>query len=151
MIAVRRMQISDLSQVADIEKASFSTPWSEKALKESMQNPNYVFCVACVDEEVVGYCGLYVVLDEGQITNIAVKKEFRNRRIGTALLMKIMEYARVQGAYNFSLDVRVSNESAVHLYEKIGFKSVGIRKKFYDKPVEDAYVMWLFAKGGITE
>lgn len=144
IIAVRKMQGLDVGQVAEIEKAAFSTPWSEKSLNDSLQLDNYIFYVAYVGDEIVGYCGLCVVQDEGQITNVVVKRKYQNRGIATTLLKETMEEAKKRGAYNFTLEVRVSNQSAKVLYEKLGFVSVGVRKSFYTNPVEDASIMWLY-------
>ena len=96
------------------------------------------------EKEIVAYCGLYVIQDEGQITNVAVKSTCRGEHIGTNMLNELINQAKNKGAKNFTLEVRLSNKVAIHLYEKLGFKNVGIRKRFYNNPVEDAMIMWFY-------
>lgn len=144
MFDIRCMEESDLEQVVTIEKSIFSDPWSKRSFLDSIVQENCLFLVVCKEEEIVAYSGLYVVQDEGQITNVAVKESYRNAHIATDMMMELMRQAKAMGACNFTLEVRISNTTAIHLYEKLGFKSVGIRKRFYDKPVEDAMIMWLY-------
>lgn len=139
---IRLMESEDVPKVADLEKKCFSIPWSENSLRESLRNPDYLFLVAEEDGKVAGYAGLLKVLDEGDVTNIAVEPGCRGRGIGTGLLERLMEKGREKGIRSFTLEVRVSNETAIHMYEKFGFVSEGIRKRFYERPVEDARIMW---------
>lgn len=139
---IRLMESEDVPKVADLEKKCFSIPWSENSLRESLRNPDYLFLVAEEDGKVAGYAGLLKVLDEGDVTNIAVEPGCRGRGIGTGLLERLMEKGREKGIRSFTLEVRVSNETAIHMYEKLGFVSEGIRKRFYERPVEDARIMW---------
>ena len=92
-------------------------------------------------QKVAGYCCLYCVLDEGEIVNVAVSESFRKQGIGERLVRHLMQAGAQRGAKNFYLEVRAGNEPAQCLYEKLGFKTVGIRKNFYEKPVENALVM----------
>ena len=97
---------------------------------------------ATEDDQVVGYAGLYQVLDEGDITNIAVLPSARKKGIGTALTHALIEAGEQRAIHAFTLEVRVGNVAAIHIYEKLGFVSAGVRKGFYEKPKEDALIMW---------
>lgn len=138
----RRMEEKDLDQVVRIEEATFSRPWTREAFLESMNNPNHVYVVASEGDIVCGYCGMWGIAGEGQINNVAVKEEFRQRGIGLALVNYLLKEGENQGLEIFTLEVRESNAAAIHVYEKAGFTSAGIRKDFYDKPREDAVIMW---------
>lgn len=139
---IRRMQESDLPQAAALERECFSVPWSEESLRQSLRSPNYLFLVAEEEGCITGYAGLLKVADEGDVTNIAVGAAYRGKGIGKKLTERLLEEGRRCGLRAFTLEVRVSNQSAIHVYEKLGFASEGIRKRFYEKPVEDALIMW---------
>ena len=109
-----------------------------------MSDRHNIYLVAENDQhEVVGYCGIWGVLDEGQITNVAVREEDQGKGIGYEMLQELIEIGKNEGLSQYTLEVRVSNKKAIRLYEKLGFEEEGIRKEFYDKPVEDASIMWL--------
>ena len=95
-----------------------------------------------IDGEIAGYCGFYQSLEEAEITNVAVKRQFQRRGIGRKLLLELMRLGKEQGAFAFTLEVRVSNLPAIRLYESLGFVSFGIRPDFYEKPKENALIMW---------
>lgn len=139
---VRLMQVSDLEQVAAIEEASFSKPWSYNLFKEALELSNYIYLVGVNNSEVLGYGGVYCVLEEANITNIAVKEPIRNMGIGYGILISLMDEAKKIGMKSMTLEVRESNLAAIHLYEQAGFVSSGKRKNFYDMPTEDAVIMW---------
>lgn len=141
-LIVRRMGEQDLAQVSAIEAEAFSVPWSEKSFRDSLAMHHTIFLVAELDGEIAGYCGCYQSLEEAEITNVAVDKKLRGQGIARKLLEELLEIGRLQGAFAFTLEVRVSNTPAIHLYESLGFESVGIRKGFYEKPTEDAMIMW---------
>jgi len=137
------MRQSDLDSVMNIEKASFPTPWSRNAfLSEIYENSRACYLVARQNGKVIGYVGIWVILDEGHITNLAVHPDFRRRGVGERLMRAIMDYARSKGAKRITLEVRVSNLGAQKLYEKLGFVSVGIRPGYYHDNGEDAMIMW---------
>lgn len=140
---IRRMEAKDISQVAIIENATFSSPWSADSFLNETINENNIYLVVEDNDEIVGYCGVWGVVGEGQITNVAVRKENRNQGIGKQMLMKLIDLGKEKGLESFTLEVRESNKSALHLYESIGFYSVGIRKDFYTHPTENAVIMWL--------
>ena len=141
-IIVRKMQPEDLLQVCEIEKDNFSLPWSEKSFLESMERDDTLFLVALDREEVAGYLGCYCVAGEGEITNVAVKSSYRRQGIGGKLLETLYEEAKALQTYEFFLEVRESNEAAIGLYSRQGFVKEGVRKNFYEQPVENAVIMW---------
>lgn len=141
-ITIRRMQPSDLPQVCDIEKENFSLPWSEKSFADSMERNDTVFLVALADDEIAGYIGCYCIAGEGEITNVAVKSSCRRKGIGGMLLEKLYEEGALLDTQEFFLEVRESNEAAIALYSRQGFVKEGIRKNFYEQPVENALIMW---------
>ena len=141
-IIVRKMQPEDLLQVCEIEKDNFSLPWSEKSFLESMERNDTLFLVALNGEEVAGYLGCYCVAGEGEITNVAVKSSYRRQGIGGKLLETLYEEAKALQTYEFFLEVRESNEAAIGLYSRQGFVKEGVRKNFYEQPVENAVIMW---------
>lgn len=136
------MEEKDLEQVTVIEKNTFSMPWKKEDFLESVNNPANVYVVACEGDTICGYCGMWGIAGEGQINNVAVKKEYRGRGIGFEIVNFVLEEGRKQGLEAFTLEVRESNAAAIHVYEKAGFKSAGIRKDFYEKPKENALIMW---------
>lgn len=138
----RRMKEKDLEQVVSIEKDTFSMPWSREDFLSSMNNPLHIYVVACENDIIYGYCGMWGIVGEGQINNVAVKKEFQGKGIGFSLVQFLLEEGYKQGLEAFTLEVRESNLSAIHVYKKVGFENVGIRKNFYDKPKENAVIMW---------
>lgn len=141
-IKIRFMETEDIPQVYEIEKRSFSIPWSEKSFLESIALPHAIFLVAEDGKQILGYCGMYKVFGEGDITNIAVLPEYRGMGVGTGLLKEMIGYASERGILDITLEVRESNKGAIHLYRKFGFENVGIRKNFYEKPTENAVIMW---------
>ena len=138
---VRAMIVEDCPHVAELEKMIFSQPWSEQGFRDALNMEQNIFLVAEEEETICGYIGMYQSLDEGEITNVAVSPEKRNAGVGRMLMQAAMEQAKRQGITRIVLEVRVSNASAIHLYEKCGFVNCGIRKGFYDFPKEDAYIM----------
>jgi ribosomal-protein-alanine acetyltransferase len=136
------MNPQDLRQVAIIEKENFSCPWSETAFASTLEKENIIYLVAVELEEIIGYCGEWYVLDEGEITNVAVSRSSRRKGIAVQLLQELFVQAQKKGVTLHTLEVRKSNQSAINLYEKLGFQAEGIRKNFYEKPTEDAIIMW---------
>lgn len=141
-IIIRKMQPEDLAEVCKIEKDNFSLPWSEKSFLESMEREDTVFLVALEDEDVAGYIGCYCIAGAGEITNVAVKASHRRKGIGGKLLQKLYEEGAGLDTREYFLEVRESNEAAIGLYLRQGFVKEGIRKNFYEKPVENAVIMW---------
>ena len=135
------MDRGHVDQIAELERACFSTPWSETQLEDALYNDNACFIVAEDGEGgVLGYAGLTTVLDEGYINNIAVEEHARKHGVASALLDCFVRFAAVNLAF-LTLEVRKSNAAAISLYEKFGFQQVGLRKGFYSHPREDAIIM----------
>lgn len=142
MIQVYPMQEEDLEQVAEIERKTFSIPWSKNAFYESMKRKDTIYLVAKEGKNVVGYSGIYCFYEDGEITNVAVEPAYRRQKVGKQLLDKLQEEAKTLGVTRFFLEVRVSNTGAIELYKTLGFREDGIRKGFYENPKEDALIMW---------
>lgn len=140
-VSIAAMHKSHISQIAEIEKQSFSRPWTEKGLSQELDNPNAFFYVACVRDVVLGYVGLHCVLDEGFIANIAVLPIYRGKGVASKLLEHLEIFAKERSLSRLTLEVRKSNTSAIGLYKKFGFAEDGIRKNFYSDPTEDALIM----------
>ncbi|MCI8327639.1 MAG: ribosomal protein S18-alanine N-acetyltransferase [Lachnospiraceae bacterium] len=138
---IRLMKKSDIEEVAQIERETFSMPWSQRAFLQSLEMEHVLFLVAEKENEIAGYIGVYFAADEAEITNVAVKEKFRRRHIGESLVKEMVLRAKERGAVFAFLEVRCSNAEAIALYEKMGFSICGSRKGFYEKPREDAYVM----------
>ena len=124
-----------------MEKENFTMPWSEQSFADSLKQEEALFLVAEEEGRGFGYIGIYLSFDEGEITNVSVDGVQRNRGIGNALVEQLKKEAKERKVERIFLEVRVSNEPAIHLYEKQGFEKVGSRKNFYEKPREDAWVM----------
>lgn len=136
------MNYDHVSQVAEIERMCFSDPWSERMLREHLDNQCAAALVALgEDGTVLGYAGLLVVLDEGYITNVAVRPAFRRQGIAADLLTVFDRFARGNHLAFLTLEVRASNEPALALYEKLGYRRMGLRKNYYEHPKEDAVIM----------
>ena len=141
-IIYRLMSEGDIKQVAAIEKEIFSLPWSEKSFLDSLKNENTVYIVAEIKDEIVAYCGAYISFEEAGISNVAVKKNFRRKNVAENMLNKLFYECGKKGVSDITLEVRETNVPAISLYEKLGFEEAGIRKNFYEKPVENALIMW---------
>jgi [ribosomal protein S18]-alanine N-acetyltransferase len=140
----RMMDIEDIDQVMVIEHESFTIPWSREAFyNELVQNQFAVYLVLEVEDRIVGYCGVWIVVDEAHITNVALLPEYRGRKLGEALMRKVIEVAKEKGAKTMTLEVRMTNTIAQSLYRKLGFQGGAIRKNYYTDNHEDALVMWV--------
>ena len=137
----RPMEERDLPEVSRIEGEVFSVPWSEQSFRDSLALSYAVFLTAECEGRVAGYCGCYQSLEEAEITNVAVKQEFRGRGIAKALLQELFRVGEARGAWVFLLEVRAGNQAAIRLYEGQGFQNMGLRRNFYEKPREDAVIM----------
>jgi len=137
------MGVRHLDEVLAIEKDSFPVPWLRHAfLYEILHNNVAHYVVALNDKEVIGYCGMWVIVDEAHVTNLAVRRDFRNRKIGSLLMKEMMRRAARKGVKKMTLEVRSSNLAARRLYENLGFKQFGLRKRYYVDNGEDAIIMW---------
>jgi ribosomal-protein-alanine N-acetyltransferase len=140
---ISEMTLSDVDGIENIEKSTFSTPWSRNGIEVELSNPNSVFFVAKSGENVVGYIGCHIAADEGYMANLAVLEDYRNMGIGKSLLLKLIDFCKDKNLAFLSLEVRQSNKSAIKLYESNNFILEGKRKNFYQKPTEDALIYTL--------
>ena len=134
------MTLEDLEQMKDILYSDFDNFWSYNVLKQELENKNTTYIVAKENDEIIGFAGLSTCLDEATLNNIVVKKSYRNRGIGGELLESLIEFCSELRMKTFTLEVDTENEPAIHLYEKFGFKNLGIRKKYYNNS-RDAFIM----------
>ena len=140
----RYMREEDIDQVLAVEHASFTTPWSREAFYNELHNNKFaVYIVLEEENQIIGYCGTWVVIDEAHVTNVAIMPGYRGKKLGEALMTKLMSVARELGARSMTLEVRVTNHVAQSLYRKLGFQNGGIRKNYYSDNQEDALVMWV--------
>ncbi len=150
MLSVSPMRLEHIPAVARLERLCFSLPWSERTLRDGLENPQWIFYVAILEENgnerVVGYGGMMTAADEFSIANIAVDPEFRRRGAATAVLQRLILRARDSGGSFITLEVRESNKPAISLYEKLGFSYIGKRKNFYERPREDGLIYTMYFK-----
>lgn len=142
MLQIDDMRKEDLEQVSTMEAACFSMPWSKKSFEENLNRSDAIYVVARDGDKVLGYCGAYVILNEADINQVAVEPLHRKKGVGGKMLAALLDKLGKAGADAVTLEVRKSNEAAIALYESMGFVTEGIRKNFYEKPVEDALIMW---------
>lgn len=139
---MRALRQEDVEALARIEAESFSMPWSKEAFEELLAHPYCCYLVALADGEPAGCCGCTISFGEANIDNVVVAERYRNRGIAQQMLKKLIQTGEEASVEAFTLEVRVSNAAAIHIYEKLGFCAEGIRPGFYEKPVEDAVIMW---------
>ena len=138
------MKLDHIPGVLEIEQISFPTPWSHQAFTYEITQNNFAhYVVALQAEKVIGYAGMWLVLDEAHITNVAVHPNCRGQKLGLALMLETMRQAVLRGAVRMTLEVRPSNTVARELYKKLGFKEKGLRKRYYTDTNEDAIIMWV--------
>lgn len=142
MDKIRKMCKEDTLAVSLLEQEIFTQPWSRQGFLNALTEEN-LFLVVERDGQIVGYCGMYCGADEGEIVNVSVKQSARRSGIGYEMLNVLLKDAKEAGIRQVVLEVRVSNQPAIRLYEKLGFAVFGLRKGFYEQPREDAYVMML--------
>ena len=143
-ITIRRMQASDVDNVITIEEKAYGEHhWSKESFLNELSNELARYnCAFDEDGNLVGYSGCWQILEEVHITNIAVSPDFRRKKVGEKLLKRIVDECYENMAKYITLEVRVSNTPAINLYEKYGFKSLGVRKGYYQNNNEDALIMW---------
>lgn len=143
-IQIRPMVLADIDGVVTVEQQAFTTPWSREAfISEIKDNELALYAVMTDGEAIKGYGGMWRILDEGHITNIALLPECRGLGLGTKLLNHLICMAKEKQIHALTLEVRPSNEAALGLYEKMGFVIKGTRKRYYTDNGEDAHIMWL--------
>lgn len=148
-MTVRRATIVDAKEIFAIEMECFSVPWSLDSIETELLNEdNKLYYVVEDANGVVGYAGAWLVYDEGQITNIAIRPSARRQGFGAKLTSALIEECFKRGMHEIFLEVRISNLSALSLYRKLGFTVKGMRKNYYSEPKEDAYIMSLIKEEG---
>ena len=141
-LRIEPLTLNDLAAVHAIERASFSTPWPDDAYRSELQTNRLAsYLVARAGDEVVGFAGIWLMVDEAHITTFAIHPEWRRRGIGERLLVAVLDVALARGAREATLEVRLSNVAARRLYEKYGFRPVGLRPRYYTDNGEDALIM----------
>lgn len=141
---VSPMRMEDLDDIETIENLSFQTPWPRQAFVQELCDNNFARYFTVRDNgRAVAYGGMWLILDEAHITNIAVHPRYRGKGIGKALLKGMIDYGISKGIKSFTLEVRESNYVAISLYNRLGFKRAGTRKEYYSDTREDAIIMWL--------
>lgn len=143
MITVRTLTKSDIEEVLQIERQCFPVPWSLESFKKEFKNSFARYVVAFIDGQIVGYGGVWLVIDEGHITNIAVREGFRKKGIASEILKSLIKICKNRDITSMTLEVRESNLAARNLYKKHGFMEAGIRPKYYGDNNENALIMWL--------
>lgn len=143
VIAIRPMLHSDIEAVSKIEKQSFTTYWNTQAYVTELSNANALYVVATLNDRVIGYGGLWVIMDEAHITTIAVDAGVRGNKIGERILVEMLIKAQKRGATRSTLEVRSTNEPAQRLYKKYGYIWVAIRKAYYADNNENADILWI--------
>ena len=139
-VFIREMAESDIKEIAELEKECFSEPWSENSLRDELSNETARFYVLRDSEKLLGYIGANNICNEVYITNVAVNGVCRGKGYGKILVNHLIKQSEAERAFFITLEVRKSNENAIKLYEKCGFKLIGERKNFYSKPTEDALI-----------
>lgn len=145
-VTTRDMVLDDVDKVIEIENQCFPIPWSPYAFRCEILDNNFANYLVLINKEkpveILGYAGMWVILDEAHVTNIAIAPNHRGKRLGEFLLLSLIARALTKGATAITLEVRVSNTPALKLYEKIGFTKEGIRKGYYQDNNEDGIIMW---------
>ncbi|WP_294468145.1 ribosomal protein S18-alanine N-acetyltransferase [uncultured Ruminococcus sp.] len=138
---IEKMTLSHLDDVYIIETECFSHPWSRQILEDELNNETSLFLVAKEENEVIGYIGMSIVIDEGYIFNVAVREKYRKKGVATALINELITYGKKNNFCFLTLEVRESNRPAISLYSKFGFLKAGERKDYYSNPKENAILM----------
>jgi ribosomal-protein-alanine N-acetyltransferase len=144
-VSYRKMTVADIDGVLKIEQEAFSLPWTRDAFVQEMTTNLHAYYLVAEDQDqqIVGFCGMWLVMDESHITNVAVTEQVKGQGIGEGLMREAIRVAKDNGAVLMTLEVRVSNTIAQNLYRKLDFQNGGIRKGYYSDNLEDALVMWV--------
>lgn len=141
-IKLMPMKKSHIADILEISGLSFHTPWSKDSFLKELSNTFAHYVVAVVDNKAIGYGGMWIIIDEGHITNIAIHPNFRGQNVGTKILKEMMNVCENKNVQAMTLEVRKSNLVAQKLYSNFGFKEEGIRKHYYEDNKEDCIIMW---------
>lgn len=139
----RAMTLADIDDIVAIEQEAFTSPWTADAFRNELTNNMFAkYLVMERNGEIIGYGGMWIIMDEAHVTNIAVRRDCRGQGLGARLLEELQRTAAFFGAVKMTLEVRVTNEIAQRLYRKYGFEPSGIRPRYYSDNDEDALIMW---------
>jgi len=140
----RAMRLTDVPNIVAIEQEAFPTPWTAEAFMNELSHNHFARYTVMEDGTgIIGYGGMWTIIDEAHVTNIALRRDRRGRGLGELLLRRMMDQAAEYGMHRMTLEVRVSNERAQRLYERLGFEPAGIRPGYYSDNNEDALIMWV--------
>ena len=143
-IKIEKLKTSHIEKILEIEKLCFSDPWSKTMLEDELKNPLSYYIVLIKDDDIIGYADFWDIVGDAQIMNVAISKKYQGKGYSNILMNKMIEEAIKRNLDTMSLEVRVSNEKAINLYEKYDFEIQGKRKNYYQDNKEDAYIMWKF-------
>ena len=141
-ITMRSMNEIDIDSVLTVEQQSFTLPWSRAGFVGEMKNELAYYLVMVDRGTIIGYAGMWIIVDEAHVTNVAIMPEYRGQKNGEKLMSRLIDQAKERGALSMTLEVRASNMVAQGLYAKFGFVSRGIRRNYYSETQEDALIMW---------
>ncbi len=141
-VFMRSMKMSDLSAIEVLERDCFDLPWSKHAFKSELKNKCAYYTIMERESSLIAYAGMWLIIDEAHITNVAVHPNERKNGYGQTIMLEMMRLALVSGMPTMTLEVRKSNIAAIRLYEKLGFSWSGVRKGYYSNNGEDAIIMW---------
>lgn len=143
-LIIREAKTEDIDELWTVEESSFETPWTKDAfLNEIAENKFAYYYVLELENKIIGYAGMWIILDEAHVTNVAVYPSERGKKLGELLMRYLMNQARSLGANKMTLEVRLSNQIAQNLYKKLNFEAKGVRKNYYADIMEDALIMWV--------
>lgn len=140
---IRSMRYDDLDGILEVEDKSFSNPWTRGMFEDELYNLGAFYLVLEISGKICGYAGLWKIIDEGHITNVAIHPDFRRLGYSRLMINSLISHAKACGIIALTLEVRVSNAAAISLYESFGFRTLGRRKHYYPDNKEDALIMWL--------
>lgn len=132
-----------IAAILEIEKEANTAPWSERSFRHEITNPHAIFIAAILGGKIVGYGGVWKVVDEAHVTTVAVAPDVRGQGIGRKIMLELLARCKQQGMACSTLEVRASNAPAIKLYESLGYVQRGVRHSYYPDNKEDAVVMWL--------
>lgn len=144
MLKFEALDAAHIPAILEIEVASQGAPWSERAFQNELANPHSIFRVALQGKELVGYGGIWTIVDEAHVTTITVAPKMRGKGLGRKLMIELIRCAISAGMTCSTLEVRASNEAALKLYERLGYHRAAVRKRYYPDNHEDAIIMWLY-------
>lgn len=141
-VSFRLMTKDDIDIIVKIERKCFSTPWSKKMIEDDFKNGLTYYIICEKENRPIGYAGMWHVVNEGHITNVAIIPEEQGKGFGKKLMEELILFAKQKHMIGMTLEVRISNKTAIHLYESLGFKAEGLRPEYYSDNRESALIMW---------